>query len=160
VGINFNPFSIRSLKAADCLYEPKKLLICSYKWRSFKDYKKLEALKKIVETYFYVFSKTRFREDFSKLLEMLLGCVWLRDSRDSDVPCRPLSSLQFWGITWDNTEIVLSQPLTLNQTTLFEKLFHLILSCHCNQTHSSVSSRAVRSVPPTMVPAVVDSAAW
>jgi hypothetical protein len=80
----------------------------------------------------------RKRSQAHVLSSDFLGCVWLRDSQDTDVPWRPLASLQFWGITGDNTGIVMSQSLTLNQTTLFEGSFDPVPSCHCNQTYFSV----------------------
>jgi hypothetical protein len=60
-----------------------------------------------------------------------------------DVPWCPLSSLQFWGAVGDNTKIVLSQHLTLNQTTLFKESFYLISFYHYNQTHRKSCERSI-----------------
>jgi hypothetical protein len=63
-------------------------------------------------------------------------CVWLRDSWGQAGHGCPLVSSLVPPILRDDIEIVLSQPLTLNQTTLFKGSSYPILFCHYNQTHS------------------------
>jgi hypothetical protein len=74
VKVDFNPFSNRSLKAADCFWGVKKTLICSYKLGSFKGYEKVgSAIGKLLETCFCVFpKKLNLGKTSGELLEMLL----------------------------------------------------------------------------------------
>jgi hypothetical protein len=79
------------------------------------------------------FEKSQWRHIFKNR-----GSIWLRDS---PVPWLPLSSVQFWRLIGDNTVMVLSQPLTLNQTILFNKSSYLVPSRYSNRTHPKSRSR-------------------